>query len=218
MIPRQFMSLGMRLFPAVVWLVVGSIPACPAADDEDRPPSRPNRQPHVLLIRDVLQEKPSEANLDVDPERAALEAAAKDAIHQSDEMLQARVWLDAYFAVQMDYSEDEITAFKQRLDGMSSTQLRRFLVRYEQQRAALGQRRRASADMRAQSITLNRLAVHRQQAARRSAAGSHRYGHPGGYPKSTATVRHRATVRPPMISSLSMARHYVHRAIFHGCW
>ncbi len=221
MIPQHLRSLGLRLFPAVVWLVVGGTLACPvAADDGDRPPQRPKRQPHVGLVRDVLQEKPSEADPHVDPEQAAAEAAAKAEIQQSDAMLQARAWLDGYFAVQMDYSEQEVIQFKQRLDKMSSMQLRWFLVRYEQQRALLGQRREASEHLRAQSVTMNRLAAQRQQTARKAAAGAHRYGHPGGYsyPKPRAKVRHRGTIRPPLISSLSMARYYVYRAAFGGYW
>ncbi len=213
MFRQQPLPLGVRLFPAVVWLALGGMPACPAAADGDR-------QPHVGLIRQVLQEKPSETDLHVDPEQAALEAAAKAEIRQSDAMLQALVWLDEYFAVQMDYSQHEVTEFKQRLDNMSSTQLRWFLVRYERQRVLLRQRREASEHLRAQSMTLNRLAVQRQQAARKSAAATHRYGHPGGYsyPKPRATARYRGVVRPPLISSLSVARYTVYRAVFGGCW
>lgn len=224
MIGQRLVRFGGCLFSAAGLLLYSSTLVCAAqasgAGNGRPPPSAAKRRPHLALIGEVLQQNQPAADRDVDPERAAEEAAAKAEILGSDAMLQAEVWLDEYFAVQVDYDQQEVARFKTRLQQMSSSELRSFLVRFQRQRELIRQRHQASERLRAQRITLNREAIQRQQSARKSAAGAHRYGRYGGYShhQKRVTPRRRDVIRPPLVSSLSVARYAAYRAVFGGRW
>ena len=221
MVSRQSLRRGVGLFSAATLLILsGTLAAAAGGAGGEPSPSRPKRGPYVELIRQVLQEGPAAADRDVDPEKAAEEAAAKADILQGDAMLEARVWLEEYFAVQVDYDEHEVAEFKARLVEMSAAELRLFLMRFQRQRALLKQRHEASERLRTKGLTLHRLAVQREQTDRRFAASIHRYDHYRNYFVSSARVNPRRyrVVLPPLISSLSVARYAVHRAIFGRWW
>ena len=125
------------------WLFGGLLAILAGAVDAGTVDQRhaPRRRTHYFdLPRQVLAEDlPRRAERPLNTEERAAEATARAAVIESAAMVDCLAWLDAYFAVQVEYDDDQIAAFQRRLERMSSDQLLVFLRKFERQRAQLRQ-------------------------------------------------------------------------------
>lgn len=195
--------------------------------EEIRQRSRP-KGPYSGLIRQIIEEeKKPVGELKVRQEKEDAEAAARAEIIESDEMLEALVRLDRYFAVQVEYDERQIEKFYAKLNKMSSTELRLFLLKFKRERAVIQKRHVAFERLRKQIQARKRDSLRRQRGPRGVAAHRSYHGYFGNH-HGYFTDKQRVTPtvgrvidygpRPPLVTSLEVARYAVFRSILGSRW
>jgi hypothetical protein len=215
MISRATRTFGVFFLSAVILLVFSSGDAALAGETDNG-----------AAGRDAWRAEPA-AGPENGGDEAAAEAAARAEIMQSDEMLKALIWFDEYFAASAECTGNEREALEAKLAGMSSIELRRFLLEFERERQLAKERQAAVEQQRRQSLARGRDYLREQQAARnaalsRSYRGSNRrfFGttpdfHAG---KAKVTPQRYSAFYPPLITSLEMARYGVYRSLFGRRW
>ncbi len=186
----MFRSAAWKVSLLVGFVVILPVASISAAGSE--------RRPYFDLIRQILEAPAGE-------QPGAADAAAKDELVQSEEWLAVRSWLDDYYAVQVEYSDDEIALFDERLSQMSTAELQSFLAKFRRNHGELLKRAEASKDLRT-----NRLGYARDSRSRSAAIGTsaRRYHFQAGVSRPVAAQRQRRRyyAYPPLITSREVAR------------
>ncbi len=200
---------GGRLFLAAGMLLLGTHLAL--ADEDD---SR-SRVVNTSSPERVESQRPA------DPE-----AAARVEILKSDAMLEALIWWDEYIAATAADDEKEHEELEARIAKMSAVELRKFLLKFQRDRELAKERQASVNNNRQQQLAFRQTYVRQQQAARQAALKRAGYGNRryfdttqrffGGTTPSPRR-RHRV-VRPPLVTSLSVARYAVHRSLWGRRW
>jgi hypothetical protein len=215
--------LASWLFGGLLAILAGAVDA--GTVDQRHAPQRRTR--YFDLPRQVLAEDlPARAERPRSAEERAAEATARATVIDSVAMVDCLAWLDAYFAVQVEYDDQQIAAFQRRLEQMSSDQLQVFLRQFERQRAQLRQAHARTRQLRNTGLALNRETLQRHEDARRvaiaqrAAAGRQYFagrGRASGRHGDRAERRFRV-YDPPLITARTMARIAVYRALLRGWW
>jgi hypothetical protein len=151
------------------------------------------------------------------------EAAAREEILKSDAMLEALIWWDRYYAAAAGDHEQKLQELEDRIAKMSVMELRKFLMEFQLDRER-DRQRKAVSDRNRQQVAA--FYSRQQQAAQQLAPkGTRRGGRPyfgttGNYYRASSQAPRRRyyVVRPPMITSLSVARYSIYRSIFGRRW
>jgi len=144
--------------------------------------------PYIDIIRRVIDsDTPCPCGQAHGKKQADAEASAKAEIIESAAMLEACLWLDEYFSVQVDYTKEEVTKFRAKVAAMSSGELRCFLGMFGRERGLLLEQRESSEYLRADSLALNQMALWKRHAEKKLASKVYRtdpkrtYIHEKGY-------------------------------------
>lgn len=209
MVARKRVCIAGRLFSAAGILLLG--PQLALAD-EGGGPSR---------VMEASSPERAQSPTPTDPQ-----ARARAEILNSDAMLEALIWWDEYFAATAEDDEKEREELEARIANMSAVELRKFLLKFQRDRARARERQAAFDRSRQRLFAYRDSYLQEQQAASRAALkrahyGDRRYfgtthGHFAG--PAPVPIRHDRAVRPPLITSLSVARYAVHRSIFGRLW
>ena len=153
------------------------------------------------------------------------EAATRAEILDSDAMLEALIWWDEYFSASAEDDEKQREELEARIAKMSVVELRKFLLKFQRERQRGNERRAGAQRSRQQQLGYRHTYLQqqstRQAALRRSYNGNRRYfGTTQQYYGRAARSpsRRLRAVRPPLITSLSVARYTVYRSLFGRAW
>jgi hypothetical protein len=108
-------------------------------------------------------------------DRASTQAAGdaeREQIWNSPEMLQARAWLDQYFAVSVQYTPKQAEEYLAGIKAMTPEEMRLWLSKFQQERQQRRQIAAAGDQMRQYVLAQNEAAIQRnQRSAGAQAAG-----------------------------------------------
>ncbi len=169
---------------------------------------------------------PSPASVE-SPKPAVPDAATRAEILQSDVMLEPIIWWEKYYAATVQDDQEELEALKARIVGMSTVELREFLVKFRGERQLARHQQAARERVRQQLLACQQAYRRRQQAARQAALDR---GYVGNRPYFGTTERHfsagiassasrqHRVVWPRPITSRSVATFAVHRSLYGRGW